>query len=144
MGTDPFAFQQMAERNERNKKRKFGQDIDARIDRANTAAHQEASERETGKGGLHEQIQAYCRSQWPRWLVIAARTDLPSTLPVGCQDLTCFLPGGRVVCIELKSRIGKMSAAQRDWAHEMKRIGHEVFIVKSFADFLSVVQPPKL
>lgn len=90
-----------------------------------------AAERETGHGGLHGQVQAYCRAQFPRWLVIAARTDQRSTIAEGAHDMTVFLPGGRVLCCELKAKDGKLSTAQRGWRLEMERLGHVVHIVTS-------------
>lgn len=90
---------------------------------------------------LREQIIAYSDRQWPRWKVVWARSDKKSTLPVGCQDLTLFADNERVFCIELKAKVGKQSPEQVAWSHEMLRLGHLIYIVRSFEDFMSVIGP---
>jgi len=63
---------------------------------------------------LHEKIIAHCESQWPRWKFIHARTDRRSTIAVGCQDFTIFMPGG-VLCVECK----KVGAERKDNPSEL-------------------------
>ncbi len=87
---------------------------------------------------LHEQIIDYCNSQWPKWKVIRARMDKKSTLGKGVHDMTVFYPGG-VLCVEAKTRTGKVSEDQRDWNFDMMRIGHSVCVIKSFEEFLNLV-----
>jgi hypothetical protein len=93
---------------------------------------------------LHESIMAYCDSQWPKWKYIRARSDRESTIAVGCQDFTIFLPGGRILLMECKSKTGKLSPAQRNWAHEMNALGHTVHEVRSFDEFLTLIERPQL
>jgi hypothetical protein len=99
-----------------------------------------ASVRETGRGGLHEQIMAHCDAQWPRWKYRHSRTDKKTHEEEGVEDFTIFLPSGRTVHIECKSRDGKLTARQRDWAKELSMLGHEVFLVRSLEEFLEVVK----
>lgn len=99
----------------------------------------EPAEREVGQGGLHSQIQKFCDEQWPRWKVIAARTDCKSTLPVGCHDLTVFASDRRIFLVELKSKTGKLSQDQRDWAHELGRLGWGIVTVRSIEEFWQLV-----
>jgi hypothetical protein len=89
---------------------------------------------------LHNEIMRHCSEQWPRWKYIRARSDRESTIAEGCQDFTIFLPSGRVACIECKSKTGKLSPAQRDWAHEMKALGHTVHECRSFEQFLNIIE----
>lgn len=89
------------------------------------------AERETGKGGLHQQVLAYCDSKWPRWMVIYARTDKPSTLPVGSPDLTILLPNGKLLLVELKAKGKKPTTDQMAWHIQAKMIGHKVHVVRS-------------
>lgn len=98
------------------------------------------SERETGKGGLHEQIMRHCDSQWPRWKYLHSRTDQKSTVAVGSHDFTVFLPGSKHLCIECKSKSGKLSSYQLGWAHEMRTLGHEVHVVYSLDQFLELTK----
>lgn len=92
---------------------------------------------EVGKGGLHGKIKELCNSQWPRWIVLDARTDKKSCIPVGCQDMTVFLPGKKLLCAELKAKGRKRSPEQLAWATQMRMNGftvHEVFSVEQFYD----------
>lgn len=85
---------------------------------------------------LHEDIMRYCDRQWPKWKYIRARSDRRSTIAVGANDFTIFLPHGRVLCIECKSKTGKLSNEQRAWAFEMEKLGHRVHVVQSMDEFL--------
>jgi len=88
---------------------------------------------------LHEKIIAHCESQWPRWKFIHARTDRRSTIAVGCQDFTIFMPGG-VLCVECKKVGGKLSAEQLAWEMEMMGLGHVVYVVETLEQFLRLVK----
>lgn len=103
---------------------------------ANPQSTSEPCDRESK---LRESILGYCESQWPRWKCVWARSDKKSTLPLGCQDLTIFADGGRVILVELKTKTGKQSEDQRNWAHEMSKLGFEVFIIRSFEEFMAAV-----
>jgi len=87
---------------------------------------------------LHESIVAYCNSNWPRWKYIRARMDRESTIAVGAQDFTIFMPGGRVLCVECKAKGKKRSMEQLNWAKEMEMLGHQVHLIYSFDEFLSL------
>ena len=89
---------------------------------------------------LHDKIMAHCTAQFPRWLYIRARSDMASTIAVGAQDFTIFMPGGRVLCVECKSATGKCSPEQAGWHREMQRLGHQVYIVRSWGEFLECLQ----
>jgi hypothetical protein len=89
---------------------------------------------------LHDKIMQHCAAQFPRWLYIRARSDMASTIAVGAQDFTIFLPGGRVLCVECKSATGKCSPEQAGWHFEMQRLGHHVYIVRSWGEFLECLQ----
>ena len=93
---------------------------------------------------LHDKIMAHCAAQFPRWLYIRARSDMASTIAVGAQDFTIFLPGGRVLCVECKSATGKCSPEQAGWHFEMQRLGHQVYVVRSFGEFLECLQTHNL
>jgi len=90
--------------------------------------------------GLHEAILDHCAAQWPRWKVIHARMDKRSTIQVGAQDLTIFMPGGNVLCIECKARREKLTPEQLAWATEMSMLGHSVHVVWSMEDFLAILK----
>ena len=88
---------------------------------------------------LHAQIIAHCNAQWPPWNAIHARMDKASTLEAGAPDFTIQLPAGRTLYVECKTKTGKLSEAQRNWAHMAKALGHTVHVVRSLADFLALL-----
>lgn len=90
---------------------------------------------------LHDKVAAWCDSQHPRVKYITARTDQKSTIAVGCQDYTIFLPGGRTACFELKAKGGKLSPEQLSWHKEMEMLGHKVQTVWSYEEFLILIKP---
>lgn len=114
-----------------------------RIAKVKEPAATGGDERETGRGGLQEKIQAWCDRQWPRWLTIWARTDKPSTIGVGIHDFTIFGPYPICICVECKTKTGKLSEDQRNWAFEMARLGWAVHIVRSMEEFEQVVKHAK-
>jgi hypothetical protein len=92
-----------------------------------------------GEAQLRNRILEHCYGQRPRWKVIWARDDKKSTLPAGANDLTIFMSNGRLLLMELKYGQGKLSADQRDWKYELGMLGHEVFVIKSFQEFLTLI-----
>lgn len=98
-------------------------------------AHAEAG-RETGPGGLHDQISAYCRAQFPPWKFIHARTDQRSTIEAGAPDFVIMAPDGRTFLIECKTKTSKLTTEQLGWALQARALGHTVHCVRSFQDFL--------
>lgn len=91
---------------------------------------------------LAREIRDYCAKQWPPWLVSSARTDVPSTLPVGYPDLTVWGPGW-VVLLELKSRTGKASPSQREWATKFAALGWTMHVIRTMDEFLAAVEASK-
>lgn len=88
---------------------------------------------------LADDVLAFCDAQWPRWKILRARRDKPSTIPVGCQDDTVFASGGRVFLLELKKKGGKPDADQLIWHKELEMLGHKVHVIRSMTEFLSIV-----
>lgn len=89
---------------------------------------------------LRTEIDKFCNEQWPKWLVVAARTDKKSTIPTGCHDCTIFASRGRVFCLELKSKTGKPTQEQLGWAVLMRNVGHTVHLIRSMSEFLEIVK----
>ncbi len=87
---------------------------------------------------LHDDIMSYCMSRSPRWMFIRARPDKRSTIAVGSPDFVIFLPCGKVLCVECKSKTGKWSGEQLAWREEMRMLGHELHECRSFDQFLSL------
>jgi len=96
--------------------------------------------RETGKGGLNEQIAEWCKAQWPKWVILSARTDMPSTLPLGAHDMTVFGPYPKIILCENKSSKGKRTIEQQHWARYLEILGWQVHVVQSFEQFLELTK----
>lgn len=88
---------------------------------------------------LHDRIIYYCESHWPKWKFIHCRMDKRSTIAKGAQDFTIFIPKGRTLCVECKTKDGKLDSDQMGWAHEMNKNDHTVHVVRSFEEFLALL-----
>jgi hypothetical protein len=102
-------------------------------------AEPELSQAEKREMDLHEKIIKHCMDQWPRWKFLRARSDQKSTIQKGASDFTIFMPGGRTLCLECKSKGGKLSQDQLIWRHEMGLLGHPVHEVRSMDDFVKLL-----
>lgn len=114
---------------------------------AHQAKHQPRNQEPNATGSdsesrTREKIIEWCNAQQPRWKVIWARSDMPSTIPVGCHDLTILAPGSKTYCVELKTRLGKLSQEQTIWKFEVERLGHSFDIIRSFEDFIYRIGNP--
>ena len=92
----------------------------------------------TDEKKLHEDILADCRNRL--WPVIHSRMDAPSTIGVGVPDLVIFAERGIVLIIECKTKSGKLRPEQLAWKMILERNGHKHFVVRSFAEYLKVVE----
>lgn len=122
MGISQFQYRQMLERTGKN-------------DRQPQPLPEGATQKELP---LHDDIIKHCLSQHPRWKYIHANPAARSTIAKGASDFTVFLPGGRTVCVECKSKTGKLSPDQLAWKLEMEMIGHTVHVVRSLDEFIEV------
>jgi len=87
---------------------------------------------------LHYEIIKWCRAQYPQVPYIHARTDKRSGIAKGACDFTIFWKG-KALCLELKSRTGKLSPDQVVWKLLMERQGFPVVCVRSLTEFLALV-----
>lgn len=86
---------------------------------------------------LRESISKWCESQWPKWVIVSPRPDVPSTLPLGCQDLTIFGQFPMCLLVELKSKSGKLSQDQNVWKARMASLGWTVHTIRTLDEFLT-------
>lgn len=89
---------------------------------------------------LHREIMDHCDKQWPRWKYIHSRTDKRTRNEEGVPDFIIALPLARTLYVEAKRPGEKPSLAQRNWHAEMAKLGHAVFIVHNFPEFLAAVE----
>lgn len=95
------------------------------------------------ESAIRKRILDFCGSQWPVWIVLAARTDERSTLPEGAHDLTIFGPFPLCICVETKGRGGKLRATQQIWIKKLEMLGWKVWIVKTWEQFQTAVDESK-
>lgn len=95
-------------------------------------------EADTGtESDLHDKIHAECRRRG--WVVVHSRMDRPTTSACGVCDFIIFQDGGNVLCVECKSRVGKLSLDQNGFIAAMRKNGHNVQVVRSYSEFLQIV-----
>lgn len=69
---------------------------------------------------------------------VRGRTDIPSSVTPGSPDLVVAAPG-KILLVELKTRVGKLSKEQVVWHHLARRAGHEVHVVRSMGEFMQLI-----
>ncbi|MFN8994958.1 MAG: VRR-NUC domain-containing protein [Pseudomonadota bacterium] len=72
--------------------------------------------------------------------VIAGRMLKAEGMITGWPDLTLVGPGGRVAFLEVKAEKGRTSAAQDDCLAMLRRMGHDVAVVRSQGDAVLILQ----
>ena len=96
---------------------------------ANAGVSREAS--------LHEEIFAECRRRG--WIALHGSMAERTCRTLGEPDFVILADGGRVLFVECKSRMGKLSPAQFALKHHAEKLGHTVHVVRSLEDFFGVV-----
>ncbi len=116
-------YQEMLARTEQNKLRDKTSDSDAPPDPGREAR-------------LHMKILEECQHR--SWIVIHSRMDRPTTLVCGAPDFIILSDQGRLLLVECKRAGAKLTVAQQGFAAWASRLGHTVFMVRSFKEFLQV------
>ena len=57
----------------------------------------------------------------------------------GAPDLLAFLPGGRLLCLEIKATNGTQSQTQKDFQSRLENLGFEYYIVRSVEDVEKII-----
>jgi hypothetical protein len=92
----------------------------------------------TDEGDLHDQILSECKRRL--WPAVHSRMDMATTTARGCPDFVIFADAGRVFAIECKTAKGKLTPEQMGWKMLLERNGHRYALVRSFEDFLGVIE----
>jgi hypothetical protein len=82
----------------------------------------------------HTPNQKGTRKPWEQRLLKALGVK------AGVQDVTIVGPDQRLVIIELKSRLGRLSEAQKDWRDFYISAGIPWFIARSIGDVIAACQ----
>jgi hypothetical protein len=86
---------------------------------------------------LHSQIFDECRRRG--WIAFHGSMAERTHRTEGEPDFIILANRGRTFFIECKTRLGKLSPAQTALGHQARHLGHAIAIVRSFADFLAIV-----
>lgn len=86
---------------------------------------------------LHDEIYDECRRRG--WIALHGRMDLRTGRTAGEPDFVILADGGRTLLVECKARSGKLSLAQAGLHAQARKLGHEVFVVRTLPEFLAIV-----
>jgi hypothetical protein len=100
-------------------------------------AASDACEKEIGHGGLHEQIMEECRRRG--WITLHGSTAHPTRRNEGEPDFIVIADGGRIFLIECKSKTGKLSIEQQQFAAHAAKLGTKVHLVRSLREFVELL-----
>jgi hypothetical protein len=109
-------------------------------------AHLFGSQRAEGRGQrseisreaeLHDQIFDECRRRV--WIALHGSMAERSHRTLGEPDFTILADGGRVLFVECKTRIGKLSPAQAALKFHAEKLGHLIHVVRSREEFLKLI-----
>lgn len=89
------------------------------------------------EGELHEQVRRECERRG--WVCLHGSMAARTHRTLGEPDFVILADGGRVFFVELKRRTGKLSLAQAAMQCHMRKLGHEMHVVRSLAEFCAVV-----
>lgn len=86
---------------------------------------------------LHKDILEYCKAN--RWIALHGAMYKHTSRNLGEWDFTILLDSGRVRFIEAKTAKGKLSTEQLGMQKWASMLGHTIYVVRSFKEFLEVV-----
>jgi len=86
---------------------------------------------------IHQAILDECRRRG--WLVFHGSMATATARTRGEPDFVICREGGVTLMVEVKTRIGKLSTDQQAVAAWARKLGHTVFVVRSFEEFLQLL-----
>jgi hypothetical protein len=88
------------------------------------------------EAALHDKIIEHCRDRG--WVYFHGSTARATHRTLGEPDFVVFLPDGRVLLVECKTRTGKLSTEQLALHAALGRLGHCVHVVRSLREFIQL------
>ena len=86
---------------------------------------------------LHEQIFAECRRRG--WIALHGAMSERSHRTLGEPDFVIMADDGLTFYVECKSRTGKLTEEQCALMRHAIKLGHPVYVVRSFEEFLDII-----
>ena len=122
--------------------------MQARLDRARgvtTPQHPQdsgGSKAAQREAVLHDQIREECKRRG--WIPNSSRMDKRTGRLKGEPDFGIVASDGRTIYVEAKTATGKLSYEQNCMIAHYAKLDHTVYVVRSLADFLSVLRDMNL
>lgn len=113
-------------------------DYEARMHGARQNVTQPIKDRVEHEDELHYQIIDYCKSKG--WLYLHGSMAHKTFRTLGEPDFVIVADRARFFLVECKANGGKLSTDQLGFAMHAQKLGHEVHLVRSYEQFLEVVQ----
>ena len=85
---------------------------------------------------LHEQIRQECLRRG--WMAFHGSMAHRAYRTPGEPDYVILCDGGKLLMVECKTRVGKLSTEQLGVAAWASKLGHKVHTVRSYEEFLNV------
>ncbi len=86
---------------------------------------------------LHEQIRQECLKRG--WLAFHGSMAHSTFRTEGEPDFVIACDGGRILMVECKTRLGKLSPAQQAIHAWAAKLGHKIHTVRSYEEFLNLI-----
>lgn len=86
---------------------------------------------------LHSQIFDECRRRG--WIAFHGSMAERTHRTEGEPDFTILCDGGKLLMVECKTRVGKLSIAQQAMAAHARKLGHMIHVVRSMEEFLKIL-----
>lgn len=90
---------------------------------------------------LHADILRYCQQHG--WIALHGSMAHRAMRTKGEFDFSILADGGRVFFIEAKTATGKLSPEQAGMILWAEKLGHKPAVVRSFDEFLTLINNPK-
>lgn len=110
--------------------------FEARANRGNQKKPSETDE--PLESQIHRDISNECRRRG--FLFLHGSTAHRTHRTLGEPDYVVLLHGGKSLMIEVKTRSGRVSEAQAEFASKARQLGHTVHLVRSFMEFLEIIR----
>lgn len=94
------------------------------------------------EGRLHEEILQDCRRRG--WLAFHGSMAHRTHRTPGEPDFIVLVPGGQMLLVECKAKGRKMTPEQLGVLIWAEKLGHTVYTVKSFTEWLSILKDKEI
>lgn len=87
---------------------------------------------------LHAEILEFCRQRG--WVAFHGSMAKATGRTIGEPDFQIYMDKGEFILIECKTGKGKLTTEQMSMQAWLEKLGHTLYVVRSFDDFLSILR----